>query len=78
MRKDLKYKFAEMCMFIEPSSNGMMCPFEDFESDDDLSYISLDKDYPILKEKMEKLLVLINEDMSLLNKDIETELWEMI
>jgi hypothetical protein len=32
----------------------------------------------MLKEKMENLLNIVNKDNSLLNKDVETELWDLI
>ena len=36
------------------------------------------ENYDILLEKMAKLVDLLNSDLTLLDKDIETELWEMI
>jgi hypothetical protein len=32
----------------------------------------------MLKEKMENLLNIINKDNSLVDKDVETELWDLI
>ena len=37
-----------------------------------------DPDYPFLKKKMSKVLKLINSDLSLIDKDIETEIWNMV
>ena len=34
-----------------------------------------DTDYPVLKEKMDKLIGLINEYNSLIEKDVQDELW---
>ena len=41
-------------------------------------YWSEDEDYPILKEKMDNLIVLVNSDHSMIDKDISEELWDLI
>ena len=72
---ELKVKFVEMCKFVEVSSDKITCIFEDIEEYSDLAN---DPDYPILKEKMTKILDLVNSDKSLLNKDLENEIWYMV
>ena len=72
---ELKVKFIEMCKFIEVSNNKVVCIFEDIE---DHSELTSDEDYPILKEKMVKILDLVNKNESLIFRDIETELWDMV
>jgi hypothetical protein len=60
------------------NSNGFQFPFDNIDHDDDLIQIRESIDYPVLKSKMENLIILINKDNSLLNKDVETELWDLI
>jgi hypothetical protein len=59
-------------------ANGFQFPFDDVDHDDDLIQIRESVDYPVLKSKMENLIILINKDNSLINKDVETELWDLI
>lgn len=74
----IKQEFTQLCSMIYISPNGFKFPFEDIDHDDDFSSIRESVDYPILKSKMKNLLTLINKDHSLLNKDVETELWDLI
>ncbi len=74
----IKQQFTQLCQMIYISSNGFQFPFEDVEHDNDLSEIRESIDYPVLKSKMENLIILINKDNSLINKDVETELWDLI
>lgn len=75
---DIKQQFVNLCPLIYISSNGFQFPFDDIEHDDDLNHIKESVDYPILKSKMKNLLVLLNKDNSLINKDVENELWDLI
>ena len=74
----IKQDFIKLCSMIYISSSGFKFPFEDVEYDDDFSSIRDSADYSTLKSKMENLLILLNKDQSLLEKDIETELWDLI
>lgn len=74
----IKQDFTQLCSMIYISSNGFKFPFEDIDHDDDFSSIRESADYPTLKSKMQNLLTLLNKDQSLLEKDIETELWDLI
>ena len=74
----IKQQFTELCKMIFIGSNGFQFPFDDVDHDDDLIQIRESVDYPVLKSKMENLIILINKDNSLLNKDVETELWDLI
>lgn len=71
-------KFEKMCEMIYIGSKGFSFPYDDLKHDQDLSFWTEDKDFPILKEKMDNLIKLINSDYSLINKDISKELWYMI
>ena len=76
---DIKIKFVEMCKLIFVNSKGEFCfPFEDLTHDDDWSQFINHSDYPILESKMKKLINLVNSDNSVLEKDVETEIWEMV
>ena len=74
----IKQQFTELCKMIFIGSNGFQFPFDDVDHDDDLIKIRESVDYPVLKSKMENLIILINKDNSLINKDVETELWDLI
>ena len=74
----IKQQFTELCKMIFIGSNGFQFPFDDIDHDDDLIQIRESVDYPVLKSKMENLIILINKDNSLINKDVETELWDLI
>lgn len=74
----IKQQFTQLCQMIYISSNGFQFPFENIDHDDDLIQIRESADYPVLKSKMENLIILINKDNSLINKDVETELWDLI
>lgn len=74
----IKADFVKMCESLEITSSGLFFPYEMIEIDSDLSEISKSSHYKILKEKMDNLINLVNSDNSLINKDIEKELWNLI
>jgi len=51
---------------------------ENFIHDASYSDLHNDSDLPFLMEKMDKMLVLINENPDLVDKDIEKELWDLV
>jgi hypothetical protein len=63
---------------IQNNDQKIFFPFDTVEYTTDYSYLTEDKDYDFLKEKMSNLITLLNQDNSLIEKDIETELWNMI
>lgn len=75
---EIKAKFVEMCKHIVIHKGEFVCLYSNIEYDEDFSNIYNDNNYNMLKGKMKNLLVLINKDNSLLNKDVETELWDLI
>ena len=75
---DIKQKFERMCDLILVEKNTLSFPYIDLKNNDDFIYWSEDEDYPILKEKMDNLIVLVNNDLSLIQKDISEELWDLI
>jgi hypothetical protein len=78
MTSDIKQNFTEMCKMIFVGSNGFSFPFESIEHDPNFESLVESKEYSLLKEKMTNLLKLVNSDSSILDKDVETEIWEMI
>jgi hypothetical protein len=76
--KNVLEKFVDMCSLIQNNDQKIFFPFDTVEYTTDYSYLTEDKDYDFLKEKMSNLITLLNQDNSLIEKDIETELWNMI
>lgn len=73
--KNMIEKFVSMCELISVNSKGQFF----FDSVDvEFTEVYTDTDYPVLKEKMDKLIGLINEDNSLIEKDVQDELWLML
>ena len=73
--KNMIDKFVNMCELISVDSKGQFF----FDSVDvEFTEVYNDTDYPVLKEKMDKLICLINEDNSLIEKDVQDELWLML
>lgn len=73
--KNMIDKFVDMCDLISVDSKGQFF----FDSVDvEFTDIYTDVDYPLLVEKMTKLINLINEDNSLIEKDVQDELWFML
>jgi len=73
--KNMIDKFVNMCELISINSKGQFF----FDSVDvEFTEVYNDTDYPVLKEKMDKLIGLINEDNSLIEKDVQDELWLML
>jgi translation initiation factor 6 (eIF-6) len=46
--------------------------------DKNLSHITKNEEYPLIEEKVKAIVNLINENPSLVHKDLEDELWYMI
>jgi hypothetical protein len=76
--ENLKESFVELCSQIFVTSDGFQFPFDSIRHNDDFSEIYASKEWSILENKMSNLLELINSDNSLIDKDIETELWKLI
>lgn len=73
--KNMIDKFVNMCNLISINSKNQFF----FDSVDvEFTEVYNDTDYPVLKEKMDKLISLINEDNSLIEKDVQDELWLML
>jgi len=73
--KSMIDKFVNMCELISVDTKGKFF----FDSIDvEFTEVYNDKDYTVLKEKMDKLIGLINEDNSLIEKDVQDELWLML
>ena len=46
--------------------------------DKNFSHITNDPDYTLIEEKVKSIVNLINEDSTLVHKDLEDELWYMV
>ena len=46
--------------------------------DNDFTHITNDVDYPLIKQKLKAIVELVNEDPTLVFKDLEDELWYMV
>jgi hypothetical protein len=46
--------------------------------DINFSHITNDEEYPVIEQKINSLVNLINENPSLVDKDLEDELWFMV
>lgn len=76
---DIKQKFVEMCKLIFVNSKGkFVFPIENLIYDQDWSNFLNHKDWNVLNNKMSNLINKLNEDNSILNLDVETEIWEMV
>lgn len=76
---DIKEKFVEMCKLMFLNSEGkVVFPFDDLRHDEDYIDFINHTDWRILESKMNNLVKLANTDHSVYNKDLETEIWEMI
>jgi hypothetical protein len=76
---DIKLKFVEMCKLIFINGQGdFVFPIENLIHDKDYSDFLNNPDLTILESKMGNLITLINKDHSILELDVEDEIWEMI
>ena len=76
---DIKDKFVEMCKLIFINGDGkFVFPIDNLLHDEDYSDFVNHGDWSILESKMKNLISKINNDQTILNKDIETEIWEII
>ena len=46
--------------------------------DNDFTHITNDVDYPLIEQKLKAIVELVNEDPTLVFKDLEDELWYMV
>jgi hypothetical protein len=76
---DIKLKFVEMCKLIFINGNGeFVFPIDNLIHDEDYSDFLNHSDWLILEKKMKNLISLINKDHSVLDLDVEEEIWKMI
>lgn len=76
---DIKEKFVEICKLIFINVNGeFVFPLDNLIYDEDYSDFLNHPDWIILESKMNNLISLINKDNSIINKDVETEIWELV
>lgn len=75
---ELKSMFVEMCKNVTIFNGKVISLHEDMTYSPEYDYITKSENYSLLEKKMENLLKLVNTDITLFEKDIETELWDMI
>lgn len=73
-----KENFVKLCELIFVSKNGFTFPFDAISHFEDYQDIYKSEEYTLLEEKMKNLINLVNSDNSVLDKDIEEELWYMV
>jgi hypothetical protein len=79
INKDIKEKFVEMCSMIFVNSNGKFTfPIDNIRYDKDWEDFISHKDWSTLENKMNNLIKLINKDKSIIELDVEEQIWEMI
>lgn len=76
---DIKLKFVEMCKLIFINGKGeFVFPIDNLIHDKDYSDFINHADWSILESKMKNLIELINRDHSILELDVEDEIWNLI
>jgi hypothetical protein len=76
---DIKLKFVEMCKLIFINGTGkFVFPIDNLLYDQDYSEFLNHSDWSVLETKMSNLITLMNEDHSILQKDVESEIWNLI
>lgn len=76
---DIKSKFVEMCKLIFVNGKGeFVFPIDSLIHDNDYTDFLNHQDWSTLESKMVNLIVLLNKDESILELDVEDEIWEMI
>lgn len=76
---EIKDKFVEMCKMIFINADGnFVFPTDNLLYDEDYSDFINHPDWSTLESKMTNLINRINEDSSILNQDIETEIWQIV
>ena len=76
---EIKAKFAEMCKLIFINSKGeFVFPIDSLIHDDDYSDFIEHSDWSVLELKMKNLIELINSNNSILDLDVEEEIWNLI
>lgn len=76
---DIKLKFVEMCKLIFINGKGeFVFPIDNLIHDKDYSDFLNHADWSVLESKMTNLIDLMNMDHSILEKDVETEIWDLI
>jgi hypothetical protein len=76
---NIKDKFVEMCKMIFINADGkFVFPIDNLIHDEDYSNFINHSDWSVLESKMTNLISKVNQDSSILEKDVETEIWEMV
>lgn len=76
---EIKDKFVEMCKLIFINVKGeFVFPIDSLLYDNDYQDFLNHTDWPILENKMKNLISIMNSDISILGKDVETEIWDLI
>ena len=68
-----------MCKLIFINGTGeFVFPIDNLLYDQDYSEFLNHSDWSVLETKMSNLITLMNEDHSILQKDVESEIWNLI
>lgn len=75
-----KQNFVEMCKFVTyvEDTGEIYCAWDEMK-ESTLSKVDFtDPNYRELRRKLKKLVKLVRKDNSLINRDIETDLWNIL
>ena len=76
---EIKQKFVEMCKMIFINGEGkFIFPIENLLYDEDYNEFLNHTDWSVLETKMNNLISELNKDYTILEKDVESEIWDMV
>ena len=78
MKSELQNNFKTLCQEIYFYDNVFSFPFESVYHNSEFESIVNDSNYHVIVDKMSNLITILNQDHSILNKDLESEIWDMI
>ena len=75
---DSKQNFVEMCKFVVfvEDEGKVYCEWEEMNESNKIDFD--DPNYEELQRKLKKFVELLNEDISLADRDIETDIWNIL
>lgn len=78
MDKNLKKLFIKLCEQVYTFDGEFHFPFGKIQLDSEYEFIVESEYYPILMDKMDNFLILLNSDSKYWEMDVQDELWHLI
>lgn len=78
MDKNLKELFIKLCEQVYTFDGEFHFPFGKIQLDSEYEFIVESEYYPILMDKMDNFLILLNSDSKYWEMDVQDELWHLI